>query len=172
LEQLDIEQHAEALTDNLEGDKPVVILNRFDAINGDPALKALIAATFVAGKGLMPIDRGNHPSVDGLKDFVALELGVAVPEAGPEAFGVNSFGDVGQFIGRGQIRAPKPSFPTAFVAVLLEFVEAGQPAAEHGEKGSREDLGGDLWFGTRVAHMQLPLPAEAEDFFGVVEQSS
>jgi hypothetical protein len=103
LKQLDIEQHAEALTDNLEGDKPVVILSFLDTVDGDPALKALIAATFVAGKALMSIDGSYHPSVDGLKDFVALELGVAVPEAGAQAFWVDSFGDVSQFISGGQI---------------------------------------------------------------------
>jgi hypothetical protein len=55
---------------------------------------------------------------------------------------------------------------------LFEFMETGQAAAEHGEEGRREYVGGNPRPATRILHPQLPLGAEAEELFSVSQQSS
>lgn len=81
-------------------------------------------------------------ALPGGEDFVALQAGVKMPEDAAQTVGVDTFGDIGELIGRRQRVATQPPAPACPPPVLPELVEAAYPAGEHGEEGRGENFGG------------------------------
>ena len=88
-------------------------------------MQAALTASLVTGADLVAVERSKHPAVPWPEDFVALEPGVDMPEAGAQAFRIDAFGDVAELVSAGQREAAEPTLPTAIATVLLECVEAG-----------------------------------------------
>lgn len=89
----------------------------------------------------MAVNGGEHMALPGGEDFVALQAGIEMPEYAAQTVGVDTFGDIGEFIGRRQGVAAQPPAPARPPPVLLELVEAAYPADEHGKECRGENFG-------------------------------
>ena len=118
----------------------------------------------------MTIDGSKHPTVRGLEDFVAFELGIDMPQTGAQIIDIDALRNVSKVIGGREIVPAQPTSPAGFAAMLLKFIEAADATDEHGEKHRGKDGRGNLGMGAGIGHLP-PMIAEMKDLFSVSEQS-
>ena len=169
-----VEQEFKPVAHEHRANVAVVVLRPRCPVALDLSREAAVAATQVAGGGLVPIEhQGDEAMRRRGEGLVSLEAGVELVEEASDVFGVEEGLHASQGVGAGKALSSAEDAPPHAVSVpyLLQGVQAAQACEQHDEERERDGTGWGSGAGSGVDNASQPRD-EAVDLFGVGQDPS